>query len=62
MAAIDAERYLDHLPVVMPSGAEITIEGELVTPDHRQVITPEGEVISNETEVVAVAATLDDCT
>src|ERR671928_157150 len=28
MSAIDAERFLDHLPVVMPTGEELTIEGE----------------------------------
>jgi len=58
MAAIDAERYLDHLPVAMPSGEEITIEGEHVAPDHKTIITPEGHIISNE---VVVAGALDDC-
>ena len=48
MSAIDAERYLDHLPVEMPSGEEITIEGEHITPDHKLIITPAGEIISNE--------------
>jgi thioredoxin reductase (NADPH) len=48
MAAIDAERFLDHLPVEMPSGEEVTIEGEHITRDHRLIITPAGEVISNE--------------
>ena len=28
MSAIDAERFLDHSPVVMPSGEEITDDGE----------------------------------
>src|SRR6476469_7750112 len=32
MSAIDAERFLDHLPVAMPTGDEITIEGEHITP------------------------------
>jgi len=48
MSALDAERYLDHLPVEMPSGEEITIEGEHITPDHELIITATGEVISNE--------------
>ena len=58
MSAIDAERFLDHLPVAMPSGEEITIEGEHVTPDHKAIITPDGTMISN---VPAVAGSLDDC-
>ena len=49
MSAIDAERYLDHLPVEMPSGEEITIEGEYITADRKLIIEPTGEVISNET-------------
>ncbi|HYO62132.1 MAG TPA: thioredoxin-disulfide reductase [Pyrinomonadaceae bacterium] len=47
MAALDAERFLDSLPVQMPTGLEVTIEGELVTPDHTKVIMPDGEVVSN---------------
>jgi thioredoxin reductase (NADPH) len=47
MAAIDAERYLDNLPVPIASGEEITIEGELVSADHEQITMPDGEVISN---------------
>jgi thioredoxin reductase (NADPH) len=47
MAAIDAERFLDSLPVPMPTGDEITIEGELVTADHEAIILPDGEVVSN---------------
>lgn len=50
MAAIDAERYLDNLPVPMPTGDEITIEGELVTADHEVIIMPDGEVVSNVAE------------
>jgi len=50
MAAIDAERYLDHLPVEMPAGDEITIEGEHVTADRREIILPSGEVVPNELE------------
>lgn len=53
MSALDAERYLDHLPVAMPSGVEITIEGECITPDHTKVITPDGKVMSNEPEMAA---------
>jgi thioredoxin reductase (NADPH) len=52
MSAIDAERFLDHLPVTMPSGEEVTIEGEHITPDHKRIITPDGHVISNEAEAV----------
>jgi thioredoxin reductase (NADPH) len=52
MAAIDAERFLDDLPVPMPSGEEITIEGEHVTADHKKIILPDGEVISNEPESI----------
>ena len=48
MSAIDAERFLDHLPVEMPSGEEITIEGEHITKDRKLIIEPTGEVISNE--------------
>src|SRR5207248_1119452 len=48
MAAIDAERFLDHLPIVMPTGEEITIEGEHVSLDRRTITEPTGEVISNE--------------
>jgi len=47
MAAIDAERYLDSLPVPMATGEEVTIEGEVVTADHEQIIMPGGEVVSN---------------
>jgi len=50
MSAIDAERFLDHLPITMPSGEEVTIEGEHVTPDHRKIIMPSGEVVPNEPE------------
>src|SRR6185295_10789169 len=48
MSAIDAERFLDHLPVEMPSGDEVTIEGEHISPDHKAIVMPSGEVISNE--------------
>src|SRR5262245_54447169 len=47
MSAIDAERFLDQLPVAMPTGEEITIEGEHITPDHKAIITPDGHPISN---------------
>jgi thioredoxin reductase (NADPH) len=52
MAAIDAERFLDNLPVEMPSGEEVTIEGEIVTADHQKIILPDGEVVSNKPEGV----------
>jgi thioredoxin reductase (NADPH) len=47
MAAIDAERFLDSLPVPMATGEEVTMEGEIVTPDHEKIIMPGGEVVSN---------------
>jgi thioredoxin reductase (NADPH) len=50
MAAIDAERFLDSLPVPMPTGEEVTMEGEIVTQDHKKIILPDGEVISNKVE------------
>jgi len=53
MAAIDAERFLDHLPVAMPSGEEVTIEGELITPDHEAIIMPDGNIVPNKSEVGA---------
>jgi hypothetical protein len=34
----------------MPSGEEITMEGELVTPDHKAIITPDGHMVSNVAE------------
>ncbi|MFY9621414.1 MAG: thioredoxin-disulfide reductase [Pyrinomonadaceae bacterium] len=48
MSAIDAERFLDHLPIAMPSGEEVTIEGEHLPKDHSVIIMPTGEVVSNE--------------
>jgi thioredoxin reductase (NADPH) len=48
MSALDAERFLDHLPVEMLSGEEMTDEGEHVTADRKLIIEPSGEVISNE--------------
>jgi thioredoxin reductase (NADPH) len=50
MSAIDAERFLDHLPVAMPSGEEVTIEGEHITPDHKAIITPDGHMVPNQAE------------
>jgi thioredoxin reductase (NADPH) len=52
MSAIDAERFLDHLPVAMPSGEEVTIEGEHVTPDHKAIITADGHMVPNHPGVV----------
>jgi thioredoxin reductase (NADPH) len=54
MAAIDAERFLDHLPVAMPTGEEITIEGEHITPDHKAIITPDGHMVPNKEPQVEV--------
>jgi thioredoxin reductase (NADPH) len=48
MAAIDAERFLDHLPVRMPSGEEVTIEGEHVSADHKAIITADGHMVPNQ--------------
>jgi thioredoxin reductase (NADPH) len=56
MAAIDAERFLDNLPVPVASGEEITIEGEVVTADHENIIMPDGEVISNQPEGESLTA------
>jgi thioredoxin reductase (NADPH) len=50
MAALDAEKFLDHLPVIMPTGEEVTIEGEHITPDHRAIIEPDGTMIPNVTQ------------
>jgi thioredoxin reductase (NADPH) len=47
MAAIDAERFLDSLPVATATGEEVTIEGEIVSADHEQITMPDGEVVSN---------------
>lgn len=52
MAAIDAERFLDHLPVEMPDGEQVTMEGEHVTADHSAIIEPDGSMISNKVGVV----------
>ena len=51
MAAIDAERFLDHLPVEIATGEEITIEGERVTADHEKIILPDGEIVSKQAEL-----------
>jgi thioredoxin reductase (NADPH) len=50
MAAIDAERFLDSLPVPTPTGEEITREGEVVSADREQIIMPDGEVVPNKPE------------
>ena len=47
MAAIDAERFLDSIPVQVPSGEEVTIEGERISADHERILMPDGEVVSN---------------
>jgi len=56
MSAIDAERFLDHLPVAMPSGEEVTMEGEHITPDHQAIITADGHMIPNQEPVEELAA------
>lgn len=48
MAAIDAERFLDNLPVAMPDGTEVTKQGEIITADRKLIVEPDGEVVSNE--------------
>jgi thioredoxin reductase (NADPH) len=48
MSALDAERFLDHLPVEMPSGEEITDDGEHITPDHQAIITADGHMVPNK--------------
>jgi thioredoxin reductase (NADPH) len=52
MSAIDAERFLDHLPIMMPTGEEVTDEGEHVTVDHKAIITADGHMIPNVTPAV----------
>ena len=54
MAALDSERFLDHLPVVMPTGDEVTIEGEHITPDHKAIIEPDGSMIPNQPAELAL--------
>ncbi|HEX8474269.1 MAG TPA: thioredoxin-disulfide reductase [Pyrinomonadaceae bacterium] len=60
MAAIDAERFLDNLPVPVPTGEEVTIEGERVSADHEQIIMPDGEVISNHPDAETEGVTAGD--
>ena len=55
MAAIDAERFLDSLPVLVPSGEGVTMEGERVSRDHESIIMPDGEVVTNLPDDVDVA-------
>ncbi len=60
MSAIDAERFLDHLPVAMPDGEEVTDEGEHITADHKAIITPDGNLIPNEEPVEDLVADQED--
>jgi len=53
MAALDSERFLDHLPIVMPTGDEVTMEGEHVTADREAIITPDGHIVPNKTGAAA---------
>jgi thioredoxin reductase (NADPH) len=52
MSALDAERFLDHLPVALPSGEEITMEGEVITADHQAIIEPDGSMVPNKVVLV----------
>src|SRR5205814_641383 len=54
VAGLDAERFLDHLPVEMPTGEELTMEGEHISPDHLRIIRADGEVVLNEPEEALV--------
>jgi len=53
MAALDAERYLDHLPVATLEGDEVTIEGEHLSADHQAIIEPDGMMIPNQSTVMS---------
>ncbi|HEY5403083.1 MAG TPA: thioredoxin-disulfide reductase [Pyrinomonadaceae bacterium] len=48
MSAIDAERFLDHMPVAMPDGEQVTVDGEHITPDHKAIITADGHMVPNK--------------
>jgi hypothetical protein len=43
----------------MPTGDEITIEGEHITADHKAIITPDGHMVSNVEPTPEVAAAED---
>jgi len=42
----------------MAGGMAVTLEGEFVTPDHKSIITPQGEIIPN---FPAAVGSMDDC-
>ncbi|HST54193.1 MAG TPA: hypothetical protein VLJ61_19450, partial [Pyrinomonadaceae bacterium] len=50
MAAIDAERWLDSLPITVATGEEVTIEGERISADHEKITMPDGEIVSNKAD------------
>jgi hypothetical protein len=37
----------------MPTGEEVTMEGEHITPDHQAIITADGHMIPNNPEMVS---------
>jgi hypothetical protein len=39
--------------VEMPTGEELTIEGERITPDHKTIIEPDGTIVPNDVVLAA---------
>lgn len=54
MAAIDAERFLDNLPLEMPADEEITLVGAHIMPDHDEIIMPHSENVPPHNVVTAL--------